>query len=128
MNGTNFVHQLPLSRGPALNTGWSVAGTGKINADIKSDILWQNSNGQNSAWLMSDTNYLSSVMLKTRTPAFGWKIAALLDMNYDANLDLIWQHADGRVETWLMNGSNFVKSVSLRKSTLGWNIIGPKEF
>ena len=37
-----------------LNPIWHVEDTGDFNGDGKSDILWQNDNGQAAIWLMND--------------------------------------------------------------------------
>jgi hypothetical protein len=41
-------------------TSWNVAFTGDFNGDGRSDILWRNSNGDTSIWLMNGTSVSST--------------------------------------------------------------------
>jgi hypothetical protein len=51
MSGAN----VGFNPGPA----WQVHGTGDFNADGKSDILWQNTDGTSAVWLMDGTSLIS---------------------------------------------------------------------
>jgi hypothetical protein len=94
-------------------TSWNIAGTGDFNGDGKSDILWRNTNGDTSIWLMtvsgtqvrvSSTNDLGSVPTS-------WGVAVTGDFNGDGMSDILWRNTNGDTSIWFMNGT-LVSSVS----------------
>ena len=130
MNRTNCVRAISLRAGSPFVSGWSVIGATDFNKDRKADVLWQNTNGWSSVWLMDGTNFLSNVaMLSGPISSTSWHVGALPDLNHDSNSDFLWQNADGRLYGRLMNGTNFVKYVSLRSGpamSSGWRLVSPK--
>jgi hypothetical protein len=56
MNGTNLTAAATI--GPNPGPSWHVIGSGDFNGDLKSDILWQNDNGQAAVWLMNGTSLI----------------------------------------------------------------------
>ena len=54
MNGTNPIAGALVGANPG--PSWTEIGTGDFNGDGKSDILWQNANGQVAIWEMNGTN------------------------------------------------------------------------
>jgi hypothetical protein len=93
--------------------GWTIAGTGDFNGDGMSDILWRNSNGDTSMWLMtgngpqvqvSSTNDLGLIPTS-------WNVALTGDFNGDGRTDILWRNSNGDASVWFMNGT-VVSSVS----------------
>jgi len=53
-----YWHKADIPRGAS----WHLEGAAQINnSDIKSDLLWQNDNGQAAVWLIDDLNVVSGV-------------------------------------------------------------------
>jgi Ca2+-binding RTX toxin-like protein len=98
--------------GPS-ETGWRVVGEGNsglgvvssdVNGDGKSDLLWQNSDGQGATWLMDVTTLVvgSTVGVANRS----WRIKGAGDFDGDGRADILWQHLDGRVGAMLAGASS----------------------
>ena len=51
-------------------TSWNVAVTGDFNADGMSDILWRNTNGDTSIWIMNGTLVSSASDLGVVPPSW----------------------------------------------------------
>src|SRR4029077_15059451 len=75
-------------------TSWAIAGTGDFNADSKSDIVWHNTNGDTSIWLMTSNGtqvqVLSSTDLGLILPS--WNVALTGDFNGDGMSDVLWRN------------------------------------
>ena len=57
MNGVTLQSSGYLYNGHAVDTNWKIVGTGDLNADGKTDLVWQNqSTGQLYYWLMNGTD------------------------------------------------------------------------
>jgi hypothetical protein len=105
IKGTNVIDTRPVN---LVNTDshWKVAGTGDLNADGFTDILWRHdTQGWLAYWLMQydtvvGTGYLS---IKQNTD-FNWQIKGLGDVNGDGYADIVWQHVDGSLAVWTMRG------------------------
>jgi hypothetical protein len=84
---------LPARRAPA-----------DVNGDGKSDLLWQNSDGQGATWLMDVTTLVvgSTVGVANRS----WRIKGAGDFDGDGRADILWQHLDGRVGAMLAGASS----------------------
>jgi hypothetical protein len=97
-----------------------------FNADGISDILWQNSSGAISVWLMNGIVRAASVSLGA--VATSWNIVGSGDFNGDGKPDILWQNSSGARLIWLMNGVVRTGSVSLGTVATSWNIMGSADF
>jgi VCBS repeat protein/FG-GAP repeat protein len=84
-------------------TSWSVAGTGDFDGDGKYDILWHNSNGDTSIWLMNGTTVSSATDLGLIPPS--WNVAVTGDFNGDGHSDILWRNTNGDTSIWLMTSN-----------------------
>ncbi len=71
MNGLSIQSAADVGANPG--TAWQVKATGDYNGDGKSDILWQNTNGQADVWLMNGLT-ISSAADVGSNPGSAWKI------------------------------------------------------
>jgi hypothetical protein len=88
--------------------GWTIAGTGDFNGDGMSDILWRNSNGDTSMWLMTGNGpqvQVSSTSDLGLVPT-SWSVALTGDFSADGMSDILWRNTNGDTSIWFMNGSS----------------------
>ena len=57
-------------------TSWHVMGSGDYNGDLRSDILWQNDNGQAGIWFMNGLSVVSAGVAGSFNPGPDWHIIA----------------------------------------------------
>ena len=120
MNGSTIASSSDVtSNGKAVapDASWSVAGLGDFNADGKRDILWRDTSGEVSAWMMNGTTIASSGDLTfggtAITPDASWSVAGIGDFNGDGDSDVLWQNSNGSLNEWLMNGATITASNSI---------------
>ena len=79
-------------------------GSGDFTGNGKSDILWQNTDGQAAIWLMNGATPTSEPLVATN-PGPDWHVVGTGDFNGDGKSDILWQNTDGQAAIWLMNGT-----------------------
>jgi hypothetical protein len=77
-------------------------GTGDFNGDGMADILWRDTSGNVSIWLMSGAAVLSAGGLGNVPTT--WSIVQTGDYNGDGMSDLLWRDNAGNTSMWFMNG------------------------
>jgi uncharacterized delta-60 repeat protein len=91
-----------------------------LNADGRSDLLFQNTDGRIAAWLMNGTTPTATANL---IPAgAGWSVTHTADLNGDAKVDILFRHTDGRVYLYLMDGLTVTLGRELLGAGLGWSV------
>ena len=99
-----------------------------FNDDGRSDVLWQNANGQASIWDMSG-NVQTGGGTVSPNPGPNWKAIGTGDFNGDGHADILWQNSDGRASIWEMDGNTLIGggTVSPNPGT-GWAAVGTGDF
>ena len=116
-DGTNFISSFSLRNGQSAGSGWKAVATADLSGDGFADILFQHTSGKLAAWLLTGTNFTSSVLLRGGQPAAnGWRVAGTRDVDQDGNIDIVWENTAGRRAVWFMEGTNFKQSVSLQNT------------
>lgn len=108
MNGPAFLGAAFLNNGIAPELAWRAVSVADFNNDDKPDILFQNRDLRSSVWLMNNTNFIDSVVLRNGAAAgAGWRIAGAGDFSGDGETDIVWQHLDGRIALWRFNATTY---------------------
>jgi FG-GAP-like repeat len=110
--------------GPNTGPTWHVIDAGDFNGDGRSDILWQNDNGQAAIWLMSGTNLIGGAMVGPNLGPSWHVIGAGQFNNGDTKSDILWQHDSGQASVWLMDGTTLVSGVAVGPNPgADWHLI-----
>jgi hypothetical protein len=102
--------------GSACQQAWKVVGSGDLNGDGRTDLLWFNaSSGQLAEWLLNTTapNSVDGSLLLSRTcsgcEAVGWRVVGVGDLNDDGIPDVLWHNvASGALSQWYLDGAGNV--------------------
>jgi hypothetical protein len=108
--GETVVDTRPISI-PSVDTSWKVAGTGDLNGDGFSDMLFRHADGWLAMWCLQNNQVICTDYLSiNRMADENWRIAGVGDTNGDRHADVVWQHADGWLAVWLMRGSTVLST------------------
>jgi FG-GAP-like repeat len=118
MNGTTITSsKAPTFQGSTISpdASWSVAAMGDFDGDGHQDILWRNTSGALSEWLMNGSSITSSQAPTFQgnvvTPDSTWIVVAVGDFSGDNSSDIVWrQSTTGLLNEWQMNGTQIVSS------------------
>ena len=108
----------PLSKNPQ---------TSDFSADSKSDILWQNTDGQADIWLMNGTTPVTEAAVGAN-PGPSWQVIGSGDFYGSLYSDILWQNLNGAVAIWEMNGTKVIASAVVGNPGSSWHIVGIGDF
>jgi hypothetical protein len=91
-----------------------------VNADGRSDLLFQNADGRIAAWTQNALSTTGSANLIGA--GAGWTVTHTADLNGDRKADIFFKHTDGRVYVYTMNGLTVTGGKELLGAGLGWSI------
>ena len=105
MSGVNVIDTRAVSM-TASDNHYKVVGTGDINGDGYTDLIWRHdTEGWLAYWLLQNNTVIGAGFLSTNRQAdMTWSIKGVGDVNGDGYADLIWQHTSGYIAVWLMRG------------------------
>jgi len=122
----------------APDASWSIAGTGDFNGDGNADILWRDTSGEVTTWLMNGTNIMSGADITSGgvavRPDASWSVAGTGDFNGDGNADILWRDTSGEVAIWTMNGNAITSGADVTsggtavRPDASWTIAGIGDF
>lgn len=127
MSGDDLKSATFLTPSNVGDAGWRVVGAGDFNADSKSDLLFQHTDGTLSVWIMNGATRTGGVFLTPSSPGSpNWKAAATGDFNKDGKVDILYQHTDGTLAIWYMDGTTLSSVAMLKPSNAGrgWSVVG----
>jgi len=80
-----------------------------FNGDGKSDILWQNTNGQAAVWELDGTSIIGAGTVGPN-PGTSWQAIASGDFNGDGKSDILWQNTNGQAAVWELDGTSIIET------------------
>jgi hypothetical protein len=86
---SNFVYN-GVATGAPVPEDWTVAGTGDMNSDGRSDIIWRNPDGAVIVWFMDADGYSYTTQWLYSGAIPGWSIRGIGDFNDDGQADILW--------------------------------------
>ena len=111
----------------ALSADWKLLGTGDLDGNGTSDLMWrQSSTGQVVAWQMSGSTVTSGQVVGTLDGS--WTALGLTDVNGDGKADVIWRNNAGLIVEWQMNGSSVAGGAQIATLGLDWSLLGTGDF
>ena len=102
------------------------AASSDFDGDGKSDILWRNTSGAVTVWLMNGTSRTSNG--SPGSAATSWTISGVGDFDGDGKSDILWRNTSGAVTVWLMNGTSRISNGSPGSAATSWSINGVGDF
>ena len=110
-----------------VDNSWTIVGSGDFNGNGTDDILWRNTNGTVSIWLMNGA--APPTVTQSYAVPTTWTIAGLGDFNDDGVSDILWLSANNTIAFWEFNKSGTVNaSVPGPGLPAGWSIVGTGDF
>ena len=107
----------------------SAAVASDFSGDTRSDILWQNADGQASIWDMNG-NALTGGGAVSTNPGPAWKAVGTGDFNGDGHADILWQNTStGQASIWDMNGKSLIGGGPVSPDPgPAWQAVGSGDF
>lgn len=121
---------------------WSIVGVGDFNGDANADVVWHNSQTQETQiWFMKGEKIVSraTALGETGKPTFigpPFMIVGVGNFNADGNSDILWHHSQTQeTQIWFMNGPRVAGRATVLDETgqplfVGppWSIVGVADF
>ena len=109
------------------NNGWKVIGSGNFDADTKTDLLFQHTDGTLAVWMLDGvTRTAATFLTPSNTGSAAWKAVSTGDFNKDGKADILYQHTDGSLAIWYMDGTTLSSVAMLNPANAGrgWGVVG----
>jgi hypothetical protein len=97
---------------------WSIIGTGDFKGDNLSDIVWRDTSGNRSVWLMNNVHILTAGGLGSVPTT--WSMILTGDYNADGMTDLVWRDTTGNTSIWFMNGTTVSSTANVGNIPTNW--------
>jgi len=129
LNGHSYAIQKEYSNRVHFCVGTSTTFTKvghDFNNDGQSDILWRDTSGNVSLWLMNSGAVSSA--LSVGNVGTSWAIKGIRDFNADGKADILWRDTSGNLAMWLMNGGSVSSSALVGSVSSAWTIAGTGDY
>ena len=107
-----------------INSTWAPQASGDFSGDGNTDVIWQDSAGRLSVWLMRDAKLAATFALPKLS---GWELLATGDFNGDKATDLLWQNQAGALGEWFMRDGKRAATAQL-PALKGWELLASGDF
>jgi Fibronectin type III domain/FG-GAP-like repeat len=123
LSGTSVVDTRSLTINGVPDTNWKIVGTGDLNGDGHTDLVWRNeADGAVAGWLLTNNVVIQTGLLSipgVTDPA--WRVVGVGDTDGDRRADLVWRHSSGLLGTWFMRGLQVVRTSLMNASIIDSN-------
>jgi hypothetical protein len=92
---------------------YELSGSGDIDTDGNTDLIWRLSSGEVAYWLMNPDNSIKSEGTIGGCVSSQWSLSTAGDIDRDDVVDLMWRHSSGTVAYWLINSDAMRESAGL---------------
>ncbi len=82
---------------------YQLSGSGDIDTDGNTDLIWRLSSGDVAYWLMNSDDTVKSEGTIGGSVSSQWYLSTAGDIDRDGVVDLMWRHSSGAVAYWLLN-------------------------
>ena len=117
--GTGWVMTLPV---PGKNSA-----THDFNKDSRSDILWRDTSGDTTVWLMGSNGGVQQGESLGNIPT-AWSVAGVRDFNGDGTADILWRNTEGDTTIWFMNNGSVASGTNIGNIPTAWSVVGTGDF
>ena len=100
--------------------------THDFNSDSYADILWRDTSGDTTIWLIKNAGVASGVSLGNIPTV--WSVVGSADFNGDGTVDILWRDTSGDVAIWLMQNAGVQTGISLGNVPTAWTVVGTGDF
>jgi hypothetical protein len=104
-----------------VDTIWTIVGQRDFNGDGMADLLWSNTNGDNSIWLMNGLQV--SQIVDLGNVGNNWYIVGTGDFNGDGASDILWRNTNGDTSVWLLTWSSNGTQMQLAYTPIDFGVI-----
>lgn len=130
MNGLTRIEGHLLSP-TAVSASWQIVGTGDLNQDGITDLVWHHdTTGELAWWRLDGVAQVSGGPLSPGAVTdTSWTVRGAADLDLDGQTDLLWQRVTtGELSGWLLNGTTLRSGEALTPAQigLGWRMVGPR--
>jgi hypothetical protein len=132
MNGRTLRSGDVIGPGPVADTQWTIVGTGDMNGDGWTDLVWHHTGGGHLAvWFMYAQTMLRGESLSPASvPDTTWRVRGVGDLNVDGTPDLVWQNLSTLdVAVWFMQGLQLMDGrpvIGPRLPSAAWHLVTPR--
>lgn len=98
-----------------------------FGADLVSDVLWQNADGNVVIWELNTSGSIWSNTALGAVPV-SWSMKNVADFNGDGRSDVLLRNTDGTVANWIMGGAGILTSNTLAVVDANWAVKGIGDF
>jgi uncharacterized repeat protein (TIGR03803 family) len=99
-------------------SGWKLAGTGDLDGDGNTDLVWMKNDGTEwGYWLMDGVQRRASVVQELSGAGLGYSIVNVSDYTHDGRADLVWSNGSS-LYLWTNTDSSGSTAVSFSSSQL----------
>jgi hypothetical protein len=112
--------------GPSTSAPELAASPHDLDANMVSDIVWRDTNGDIALWLMNGSGVASSGGLGN-VPAT-WSLVGQRDFDGNGTADLLWRDTSGNTSIWFMNGTAIASTAGVGNIPTNWTVIATGDF
>lgn len=103
-----------------------IAPSKDFDGDLKSDVLFINTNGSVAMWQMDGSKITRNVTVGS--VGTSWHALAAADFSGDALADVLFENDTGQVALWKMNGPTIVSNTTVGRLGTDWHLQGAGDF